>query len=154
MTSQSTSLSELKKSAFIAGGFNAVINAIINWFSFKDLEKVLVSDNLISSTEHTLLSGAVPLAVTLAFILSGVAFLTAKIPNKPPYFPTIFWKSIKHTFMAFGIAVTFGVMWQRWVGSVEISPLAATLCMGLIAGIVGGIVNYLTVKEISNNGIR
>ncbi|MCH6232919.1 hypothetical protein [Cognataquiflexum rubidum] len=148
MTTTSTSLSELKKSAFIAGGFNAVINGIINWFSVKDLDKVLVSDNLISSTEHTLLSGAVPLAVSLAFILSGVAYLTTKIPNKPSYFPKIFWLSMKHTFMAFGIAVTFGVMWQRWMGSIEISPILATVCTGLIAGIVAGIVNYLTVKEI------
>jgi hypothetical protein len=88
------------------------------------------------------------LAVSLAFILSGVAYLTAKIPNKPSYFPKIFWLSMKHTFMAFGIAVTFGVMWQRWMGSIEISPILATICTGLIAGIVGAIVNYLTVKEI------
>lgn len=148
MTTTSTSLAELKKSALIAGGFNAVINGIINWFSVKDLDKVLVSDNLISSTEHTLLSGAVPLAVSLAFILSGVAYLTTKIPNKPSYFPKIFWLSMKHTFMAFGIAVTFGVMWQRWMGSIEISPIMATVCTGLIAGIVAAIVNYLTVKEI------
>jgi hypothetical protein len=53
MTTTPTSLSEIKKSAIIAGGFNAVINGIINWFSVKDLDKVLVSDNLISSTEHT-----------------------------------------------------------------------------------------------------
>lgn len=139
---------ELTKAAVSGGVLNAIINGIINWFSVKDLDKVLVSDNLISSTEHTLLSGAVPLAVSLAFILSGVAYLTAKIPNKPSYYPKIFWLSMKHTFMAFGIAVTFGVMWQRWMGSIEISPLIATICTGLIAGIVGGIVNYMTVKEI------
>jgi hypothetical protein len=55
---------------------------------------------------------------------------------------------MKHTFMAFGITVTFGVMWQRLMGSIEISPLMATVCTGLIAGIVAAIVNYLTVKEL------
>ncbi|MBB6328980.1 hypothetical protein FHS59_004644 [Algoriphagus iocasae] len=145
---KSTSLSELKKSAFIAGSFNGIINGFINWFSFKDMDQVLVSDNLISSTEPTLLAGAVPLAVSLAFILSGIAYLSAKIPNKPKYFPKIFLLSLKHTFMAFGIAVTFGVMWQRWMGSIEISPIIATICMGLTAWIVGSLVNYLTIKEI------
>lgn len=148
MSTTPTSLSELKKSAFIGGAINAVINGIINWFSVKDLDKVLISDNLISSTEHTLFSGAVPLAVSLAFILTGVAYLSTKIPNKPSYFPSIFWLSMKHTFMAFGIAVTFGVMWQRWMGSIEISPILATICTGLIAGVVAGIVNYMTIKEI------
>jgi hypothetical protein len=148
MTTTSPSPSELKKSALIGGVINAVINGIINWFSVKDLDKVLVTDNMISSTEHTLLSGAVPLAVSLAFILSGVAYLTTKIPNKPSYFPKIFWLSMKHTFMAFGITVTFGVMWQRWMGSIEISPIMATIYTGIIAGIVAGVVNYLTVKEI------
>lgn len=138
----------IRKGALIGGVVNAVINGIINWFSVKDLDKVLVSDNLISSTEHTLLSGAVPLAVSLAFILSGVAYLTTKIPNKPSYFPKIFWLSMRQTIMAFGIAVIFGVLWQRWMGSIEISPIMATICTGLIAGIVAGFVNYETVKSL------
>lgn len=138
----------IRKGAIIGGAFNAVINGIINWFSFKDLDSVLVSDNLISSQEHTLLSGAVPLAVSLAFILSGVAYLTAKIPNKPSYFPKIFSISLKHAFMAFGIAVTFGVMWQRWVGSIEVSPIFATFCIAIIAWVVSGFVNYETVKSL------
>lgn len=140
---------EILKGALVGGTINAIINGLINWFQVKNLDSVLVTDNLISSTEHTLLSGAVPLAVSLAFILSGVAFLTAKIPDKPSYFPKIFWLSIKNAFMAFGIAVTFGVMWQRWMGSIEISPIMAAISTGIIAGIVAGIINYLTMKEIT-----
>lgn len=148
MATTPNSLSELKKSSLTGGIINAIINGLINWFQVKNLDSVLVTDNLISSEAHTLFSGAVPLAVSLAFILSGVAYATTKIPNKPPYFPRYFLKSLQYAFSAFGMVVTLGVLWQRWVGSVEISPLMAAFWAGIIAGIVAFLVNLMVVSDL------
>jgi hypothetical protein len=139
---------EIDKGAITGGVINAVINGLINWFQVRNLDQVLVTDNLISSEEHTLFSGAVPLAVSLAFILSGVAYATTKLPEKPAYFPKYFVKSLWYAFATFGIVVTLGVIWQRFMGSVSISPLAAAVCAGIIAGIVAAVVNYKVVSDL------
>jgi hypothetical protein len=139
---------EINKGAITGGVINAVINGIINWFQVRNLDEVLVTDNLISSEQHTLFSGAVPLAVSLAFILSSIAYATTKVPEKPAYFPRYFLKSLWYAFATFGIVVTVGVLWQRFVGSVSITPVAAAIWAGIIAGIVAAVVNYLIVKDI------
>ncbi len=149
MSTPSYTPAEIWKGALTGGVINAIINGLINWFQVKNLDSVLVTDNLISSEVHTLFSGAVPLAVSLAFILSGVAYATTKIPNKPPYFPRYFLKSLQYAFSAFGMVVTLGVLWQRGMGSVEISPVMAAVWAGIIAGIVAFAVNLMVVKDLT-----
>ncbi|WP_288370698.1 hypothetical protein [uncultured Algoriphagus sp.] len=149
MSTQTYSPTEIWKGALTGGVINAIINGLINWFQVKNLDSVLVTDNLISSEAHTLFSGAVPLAVSLAFILSGVAYATTKIPNKTPYFPRYFLKSLQYAFSAFGMVVTLGVLWQRWVGSIEISPVMAAVWAGIIAGIVAFVVNLMVVSDLT-----
>jgi hypothetical protein len=139
---------EINKGAITGGVINAVINGIINWFQVRNLDQVLVTDNLISSEQHTLFSGAVPLAVSLAFILSGIAYATTKVPEKPKYFPKYFVKSLWYAFATFGIVVTLGVLWQHFIGSVSISPVAAAVWAGIIAGIVAAVVNYKIVSDL------
>jgi hypothetical protein len=139
---------EITKGAITGFVMNAVINGIINWFQVRNLDEVLVTDNLISSEEHTLFSGAVPLAVSLAFILSGIAYATTKIPGKPAYFPKYFMKSLWYAFATFGIIVTLGVLWQRFMGSITISPVVAAVWAGIIAGIVAAVVNYKVVSDL------
>jgi hypothetical protein len=140
---------EIIKAATLGGVINAIINGAINWFQVKNLESVLISDNLIDTDAHTLFSGAVPLSVSLAFILSGVAYATTKIPGKPSYFPKYFLKSLQYAFSALGIIVTIGVLWQRFMGSVEISPFMAAVWAGIIAGLVAAAVNYLVVSDLA-----
>lgn len=139
---------EIYKGAITGGVINALINGLINWFQVRNLDEVLVTDNLISSDQHTLFSGAVPLAVSLAFILSGIAYATTKIPEKPAYFPKYFMKSLWYAFATFGVIVTLGVLWQRFMGSVTISPVAAAVWAGIIAGIVAAVVNYKVVSDL------
>lgn len=141
--------SSIKKGALIGGVINAVINGVINWFQVKNLDSVLVTDNLISSEVHTLFSGAVPLAMSLAFILTGVAYSSTKIPNKPPYWPKYFLKSLQYAFSAFGMVVTIGILWQRYMGSVEISPVMSAVWAGIIAGIVSFVVNWMVVSDLA-----
>jgi hypothetical protein len=87
----------------------------------------------------------VPLAVSLAMILTAVAYQTVKTA-KPPFFPTFLWMTIKHGFFALGVIVTFAVLWQRSVGTILVSLPIAVLILGLVAGVVAGVVNFMTVR--------
>jgi hypothetical protein len=138
----------LRKDALIGGSINAIMNGVINWFSVKDHASLLLTQNLIDSTEHTVFAGAVPLAVSLAFILTSVAYFTTKVPGKPAYFPTYFFRALRHSIYAFGLVTIFAILLQRFAGSIEVTPLAAAAISGIIAGIVGSIVNFETRKSL------
>ena len=154
MNANQTGQSEIRKGSVITGAVNAVMNGIINWFSYDGRQNVLMSSDMISSNEHTVLSGAVPLAVSLAFILTSITYFTSKLPGKPSYFPEVFKMALKHSIFAFGLMVIFAVLFQRFAGSIYVSPSVASLITGIIAGIVGGIVNYMTISELCNHSKR
>jgi hypothetical protein len=88
------------------------------------------------------------LATSLAFILSSIAYFTVKKAGKPPYFPKIFLLAVRNAVFAFGTVTIVGILIQRSLGSVEVSTTVATIITGLIAGAVGGIVDYLTKKNL------
>jgi hypothetical protein len=136
------------KGAIVNALINGIINGAIYWFQTKGSASVLLTDNLISSDKHTVFSGAVVLATSLAFILSSIAYFTVKKAGKPPYFPKIFLLAVKNAVFAFGIVTIMGILIQRYLGSLEVSTPVATLITGLIAGAVGGTVDYLTKKAI------
>ena len=89
----------------------------------------------------------VPLAVSLAMILTAVAHWTLKAPKKP-FIPTTLWLVIKHGLFAFGAVVAGAVVWQRMAGTVEVGLLTAVVFLGVLAGIVAALVNYMTISEI------
>jgi len=101
----------------------------------------------IGTETHTVLGASVPLAVSLAMILTAVAHWTTKGPKKP-FVPTTLWLVIKHGLFAFGAVVAGAVMWQRFMGSVEVGLGSAVLILGIVAGIVSAVVNYMTITEI------
>lgn len=133
------------KGALLSGVINAVINGAIQWFLLKGHAPLPLTVDGITNDEHTVFGAAVPLAVSLAMILTAVAYSTVK-GAKPRFYPTFLWMTVKHGFFALGMIITFAVLWQRIVGSVEVSLTAAVLILGLVAGIVSGVVNYMTIK--------
>lgn len=139
---------DIVKGAVIGGIINGIINGIIYWFQVKDKESVLLTQNEISSTEHTVFSGGVMLATSLAFILSTITYFTMKKENKPPYFPKVFLLALKNALFAFGAVTVVGVLVQKYLGSLSLSPIAATLTTALIATLVAGSIDYLTKKEL------
>ncbi len=141
-------LTHLRKDALIGGAINAVTNGSINWFSLKDQAGILLTDNLIDSKAHTVFAGAVPLAVSLAFIFTSVAYFTTKVENKPSYIPTYFLRALRHSIYAFGLVTVFAILLQRFAGSIEVTPVVAAAISGIIAGIVGAIVNFDTRKSL------
>lgn len=127
---------------------NGVINGLINWFQMDRSVNQLLTVDEISTSQHTVLSGAVILAVSLALISTTIAYLTTKNTTKPPYFPKVFVLALKHSVYAFGLVTIFGLLIQRFLGSISVTPIVAATIAGLIGGIVAGIVNYETKKAI------
>jgi hypothetical protein len=141
-------LEHVVKGAWINFAINAVINGVINWFQLDKTKDHFLTVDSITTTEHTVFSGAVVLAVTLAFILSSIAYFTVKDPSKPPYFPKVFLLALKHSVYAFGLVALTGMLLQRYAGSIAVSPIAAAGIAGLIAGVVAGIVDYETKMQL------
>ncbi|MCU0441730.1 MAG: hypothetical protein MUE96_04965 [Bacteroidia bacterium] len=130
--------------SMVGGIINAVINGTINWFQLNDGESILLTKDSITSTQHTVIGSSVGLAVSLAFILTTIAFFTTKNPNKPAYFPKVLTLSIKHSIYAFGLIIISGVLIQNYVGSIEVSRFVSATVTGIIALIVAVVVDYET----------
>ena len=138
--------SELLKGAVTTGVINAFINGGIQYFFLKDMNLIPISVDSITNNDKTVLGTAVVLAITLSMILTLVAYFGIK-GAKAPLFPTTFWLTIKHGFFTFGVITSLAVLWQKYMGTVEVSLITALIIIGVIAGIVSGIVQYLTLTR-------
>lgn len=137
--------SVIAKGAALSGIINALINGAIQWYLLADYASLPLTVDGITNEEHTVFGAAVPLAVSLAMILTAVAYMTVKVP-KPPFYPTFLWMTVKHGFFALGVIVTFAVLWQRTFGSILVPLSSAVLILGLVAGLVAAMVNYMTMR--------
>jgi hypothetical protein len=135
----------IAKGAVVSGIINAVINGAIQWYLLAGHASLPLTVDGITNDEHTVFGAAVPLAVSLAMILTAVAYLTVKRP-KPAFYPTFLWMTVKHGFFALGVIITFAVIWQRLFGSISVPLAAAVLILGLVAGVVAAMVNYMTIR--------
>jgi hypothetical protein len=138
---------EILKGAVIGGVINAVINGAIQFFLLRGSGPMPLTVDSIGTETHTVLGSSVPLAVSLAMILTAVAHTTVKVPKKP-FVPTTLWLVIKHGLFAFGSVVALAVVWQRVMGTVEVGLCTAVLILGTVAGLVAAIVNYMTISAI------
>lgn len=136
--------SKILGGAVISGITNGLINGAIQWYLLKGRASIPLSVDGITNDEQTVLATAVPLAVSLAMILTVIAYLTLKAPRRR-FLPGVLWLTIKHGVFAFGLVVAGAVTWQRLMGTVEVSLGTAVIILGVVAGIVGGLVNYMTI---------
>lgn len=146
MTSSANPLrdrSPLWRAALMNGAINAVINGVIQAWLLRGQGPIQLSADSIGATEQTVLSGAVPLAVSLAMILTAIGWL-GLMPPKRPFVPDTLWLIVKHGLLAFGAVVAAAVVWQRLVGSVAVSVPVAVVVLGVIAGVVAAAVSLLT----------
>ena len=137
--------SKLIKGAVTTGVINAFINGGIQYFFLKGKDFIPISVDSITNTDETVLGTAVVLAITLSMILTLVAYFGIK-GNKAPLWPTTIWLTIKHGFFTFGVLTSLAVLWQKYMGTVEVSMISALIIIGAIAGVVSAIINYLTLR--------
>jgi hypothetical protein len=138
----------IAKSSALTGIINAAINGTIQWFVLAGHAPLPLTVDAISNTEHTVFGAAVPLAVSLAVILTAIAYTTVKAP-KPAFFPTFVGIILKHGFFTLGVIVTFAVIWQRTLGSILVPLWAAVVILGLISGLVSATVNYMSLRALT-----
>ncbi|HDX0923175.1 TPA: hypothetical protein RNS88_003094 [Stenotrophomonas maltophilia] len=135
---------KILQGAILNGVINAVINGAIQLYFLWGTTTIPLSVDTITNESHTVLGSAVPLAVSLAMILTVVAYMTMKVP-KQPFFPSVLWLTFKHGMFVFGLCVTGAVIWQRTMGTMTVSLASAVIVLGILAGLVAGIVNYMTI---------
>lgn len=150
---EKTTKSDLLKGAVITGVINAVINGGIQYFFLKDKELIPISVDAITNSEQTVLGTAVTLAITVSMILTLVGYFGVK-GEKKPFFPNAFWLAIKHGFFTFGVLTSVAVVWQKYMGTIEVSLITALIIIGIIAGLVSGVINYLTLKNVQNHSLK
>ncbi len=150
---EATKRSELVKASIVPGLSNGIINGGIQYFILRDKVPLLISGDSISNSGKTILSTAVLLTVILSMFLTLVTYFIIK-EAKVPFLPTGFWLIIKHGFLTFCVVTALAVLWQRWVGSFEVTLATGVLMVGVIAALVAGIINYLTLSDcvISDDG--
>lgn len=138
---------EILKGALIGGVINAVINGAIQAWLLAGSGTIPLTVDSITAGSHTVFSAAVPLAVSLAMILTAVAYTTIKVPKKP-FVPDCLWLIVKHGLFAFGSIVTLAILWQAFAGTAEVGEITAVILLGLIAGAVSGVVNYMSIVAL------
>lgn len=143
----------------IPAGINALINGAIAWFTFRGDAAIPLSVDLISSTQHTVWGQGTSLAFFLGLILTLVtwkvygAHLAKTHPEwsarlQRPLFPDVAGIALRNTLMLFGAFVVVAVLWQRILGSVEVSPAVAASLVGLLAALITMVVEVRTKREL------
>lgn len=78
-------------------------------------------------------------------ILTVVAYLLLKAPKRR-FMPDVLWLIVKHGVFAFGLSVSGAVVWQRLMGSVPVSLATAVIVLAVVAGLVGGVIQFMTIR--------
>jgi hypothetical protein len=143
----------------IPAAINALINGAIAWFTFRGDDAIPLSVDLISSSQHTVWGQGTTLAFFLGLILTLVtwkvfgAHLGKTHPQwsgrlKRPLFPDVAAIALRNTMMLFGAFVVVAVLWQRILGSIEVSPAVAASLVGVLAALITMVVEVRTKREL------
>ena len=138
---------------------NAIINGGIAWAGFKAAEAVPLTLDLISAQQHTVWGQGVTLAFALGVILTLVTskvFARHVAKSHPalakrvqrPLFPFVAGVALGNGMALFGWFVALAVIWQRVVGTVEVSPVTASVLVGLLAGVITIAVEMRTKRAL------
>ena len=87
---------------------------------------IAISVDSITNTVNTVLGSSVVLAIMLAMIRTVINYIKIK-ERKVPFFPNAFWLMIRHGFFSFGVVTALSIMWQRYLGTIEVGLIPAVL---------------------------
>jgi hypothetical protein len=120
---------------------------------------VPLSVDSIATPGVTALGNAATMVFALTFILTSVNFFMLRSAARksglaPPalsalrYWPDGLRMALHNTLLAFGGFVALAVMWQRFVGTLVVGPLAATLVVAGVAGLAAAFAEWRTRQEM------
>ena len=135
------------------GLINGAINGAIAWSAFADMDRVPLS------VDSTALGNAATVAFALTFIVASITFFVfrgaARKSGAAPseltyvgYLPTGLSIALCSTLLVFGGFVAAAVLWQRFVGTLLVGPLAATAVVAAVAAGASGLEDWRTKREM------
>ena len=138
---------------------NGAINGAITWSAFKDHPSIPLSMDSIGSPGVTALGNAATVAFALAFIMTCVTFFmfrgAARKSGVAPaslqavaFVPTGLRIALGNTLLAFGAFTALAVLWQRFVGTVTVGPVAATLVVAVVATVATAFAETRTKRAL------
>ncbi|ENP8455006.1 permease [Photobacterium damselae] len=147
------------RDSFVSGTINGIINGAIAWHTFGNQESVPISLNSISNTANTVWGEAISLTFGLGIILSLITAMILKrslqkstnpqlSSTLPPLFPTITVIALNTAASLFGWFVVLAILWTRFFGEVYVSPLFASMLVGVFAILITALVEVKTKKAI------
>lgn len=140
-------------------GVNGLINGAISWSVFKGLGQVPLSVDSIAAPGVTALGNAATVAFALTFIITSVAFFVFRgSARKSSIAPSAlksltYWRmgfrvALQNTLLVFGGFVATAVLWQRFVGTLVVGPVLATLVVAMLAVLATAIADWRTRREM------
>jgi hypothetical protein len=145
----------IRKGALYGAVVNALINGGLNAWMLAGKGPHLLSADSIANKQPSVLGSAVTLAACLTFNVSTIQFflfrrraaaqaLAAKALLDRPYFLFGLRQALASALFVFAVAISVGVLWQRYVGTLTVStPVAAA-----IAGGIAAVATYYTTTRI------
>ena len=138
---------------------NGVINGAIAWSAFKGSAQVPLSMDSIAAPGVTALGNAATVAFALTFIITSITFFVfrsgARKSGTAPraltelgYWPAGLGIALRNTLLVFGGFVAAAVLWQRFVGTLLVGPLAATLVVAAVAAAATAVAEWRTKREM------
>jgi len=128
----------------ISSLINGVINGAISWSAFKTSASVPLFMDGIGSPGITALGNAATVVFALTLIITCITFFVFRRSARKssvapaalrsmPFVPTGLRIAALNTLLVFGAFVAAAVLRQRFVGTVSVSPLVATLVVAFMA---------------------
>ena len=138
---------------------NAVINGVIAYYTLRSEPSIPLTLDLISTQQHTVWGQGVSLTFALGIILSLIAskvFASHVVKQHPelqsrvrrPLFPTVTRIAINNAMVLFGWFVAIAVLWQRLLGTIQVTPTMAAVLIGVLAGVITVVVEVRTKRAL------
>lgn len=141
------------------GVINGLINGAISWSAFKGSAQVPMSVDSIGAAGVTALGNAATVVFALTFIIASITFFmfrraARKADGAPAaltrlaYWPAGFGIALRNTLLGFGGFIAAAVLWQRFVGTLQVGPVVATLVVALVAVAATALAEWRTKREM------
>lgn len=140
-------------SALVSG----LINAGFAWPNFSQHDRIALSVDTIGSADVTALGAAATVTFSITFLLTCIKFFSYRRTalkrgetdiGAVPFFPTGLGIALHYTLFAFGTFVALAVLWQRFFGSVYVTPLAATAIVAIVAVVTAANAETRTARAL------
>jgi uncharacterized protein YjeT (DUF2065 family) len=143
----------------VGAAINAVINGAIAWHGFRGSASIPLSVDRIGAPGVTALGNSAILAFSLVLIITCITFFVFRRGARRapealaalrdmPFLRVGLRIAIANTLLAFGGFVTAAVVWQRVMGTMEMSPLGATVVVALVAALATAFAEWRTKTEM------